>query len=721
MQPTWDPISNPLDPLIILDMRHPGSFDALVAPFDACILNGRERPGVCVRPPRDDSGYEYAHTGGTSGVVPMGLPHADLGLPLSAAAQYYADTGYAAAVVTYREDDAGIWAAGDLVPGISERDRVLISRAALSGDWRWVEEERRHRMIASQVVLVPGFRKATAGRMQFALAASAGENAITSQWLPRPGKQDVVRAILAAATRHHPAGSAGGKGGQFMPKAGGGGGRVGTPSGGTRSQLVTRLRSTGYTGPTSYPMNRLREIAGQHVATTSPLRERLAETVSSVTTSDQLSRTPTVNIQSTPAVDVGQMNRTQIVASMRANGYAGPTSYNMTRLREIAGLHISQPEAMMTLALDTINLGSAPHVKPPTSLGPNETQVLNRMTGGGWALTQGVLQMTGDSSSPDNVDMLSIGNEIIRSRAPDGVDLATLTSSDRTVIIRASVMQRALDETTGRGVSRLAAELGYDVQGRSSMSVAQYRSILSPMVAARMQSAYAAPQQRVAYAERRAVFAGESAARMAASEAARVAARAESVALGKPYDTPRAQWNNDDALRFAVDTWEGTYPNGFRTKVTDVNMGQGRASIEGVVYNASGNQVGNFSRSLRTDHAYHAYLRLDPSAQGSGFASQFNAKAEAQYKAVGIDTIKLLANIDIGGYTWARQGYQIDPADAGSLARTVMLMRPGASVSQADRIRVADSIRAGDVVSAADMPGGKELLLGTTWHGTKKL
>ncbi|HOY83354.1 MAG TPA: hypothetical protein PLB92_14575, partial [Rhodoglobus sp.] len=92
---TWDPINNPNDPLIILDMRHPGSFDALVAPFASCILNGREKPGVCTPPPRDGGSYEFAHVGpGDKAIIPMGLPHADLSLPASAAAQHYADTGY---------------------------------------------------------------------------------------------------------------------------------------------------------------------------------------------------------------------------------------------------------------------------------------------------------------------------------------------------------------------------------------------------------------------------------------------------------------------------------------------------------------------------------------------------------------------------------------------------------------------------------------------------
>jgi len=199
----WSPLVDSSHPLIILDARHLGSFDALVAPWGSCILNGGEGRGKCVQPPVDGDGYRYAHVAGSQAIIPMGLPHADIRLPVSAAVQHYADTGYAAAVVTYREDEHGIWASGDLVPGLSERDRFVISKAALSGDWRWIEEEGRYRMIAAQVVNTPGFRSAyTAGRRQFAMAASA--NALVTSWEPLDWRGELLERLARSSVQVAP-------------------------------------------------------------------------------------------------------------------------------------------------------------------------------------------------------------------------------------------------------------------------------------------------------------------------------------------------------------------------------------------------------------------------------------------------------------------------------------------------------------------------------------
>lgn len=167
----WDPLNNPKDPLIIID-HGTRTFRALVAPFNSCILNGREAPGVCRRPPRDGQDYAYSHTGGDVGIIGRNMNHASAELSASAAAAHYADTGTATFIAHYYEDDEAIWAMGVLTASVTDDDIVQLEASALSGDWRWIEEERRLRMIASQCVSTPGFRKAY-DRYDFAIAASA--------------------------------------------------------------------------------------------------------------------------------------------------------------------------------------------------------------------------------------------------------------------------------------------------------------------------------------------------------------------------------------------------------------------------------------------------------------------------------------------------------------------------------------------------------------------
>lgn len=195
----WDPINNPKDPLIIID-HGTRTFRALVAPFNSCILNGRESPGVCRKPPRDDGGYDYAHTGGDIGIIGRGMDHAASELSASAAAAHYANTGTATFLSHYYEDEEAIWAMGLLMPNVTDDDIVHLEASALSGDWRWIDEERRLRMIASQCVSTPGFRPAYVDRYQFSMAASATvedhEQSLITTW-ESSAPTDSIRGTVA--------------------------------------------------------------------------------------------------------------------------------------------------------------------------------------------------------------------------------------------------------------------------------------------------------------------------------------------------------------------------------------------------------------------------------------------------------------------------------------------------------------------------------------------
>lgn len=74
-----------------------------------------------------------------------------------------------------------------------------------------------------------------------------------------------------------------------------------------------------------------------------------------------------------------------------------------------------------------------------------------------------------------------------------------------------------------------------------------------------------------------------------------------------------------------------------------------------------GSSVGEAVRRFRADGSVdHHELVLDPDEQGAGFATRWNQQAEAAYREIGIDRITLNANIDVGGYAWARAGYDWD-------------------------------------------------------------
>lgn len=125
----------------------------------------------------------------------------------------------------------------------------------------------------------------------------------------------------------------------------------------------------------------------------------------------------------------------------------------------------------------------------------------------------------------------------------------------------------------------------------------------------------------------------------------------------------------------------------------------------------------------------HALFEVDEAYQGAGLAKTVLANSVEMYRTLGVAKITLKANIDVGGYAWAKYGFRHVPGG-------------GAAVVAAKAQRIADALEDSDVAVAldkvanvdnpsmmwdlADMtyrrPGaehhlGKELLLSRTWDG----
>lgn len=121
-------------------------------------------PSECVTPPSSPTNYAYFRTGevvtaaGTrvaTGVITMGVGHADLHLNARDAQAHYDDSRYGVADVVVGEDGYGAWFAGSLRPGVTP-DQVRALRAlSLSGDWRTLGGHLD--LIAALAVNHPGF------------------------------------------------------------------------------------------------------------------------------------------------------------------------------------------------------------------------------------------------------------------------------------------------------------------------------------------------------------------------------------------------------------------------------------------------------------------------------------------------------------------------------------------------------------------------------------
>jgi len=133
----------------------------------------------------------------------------------------------------------------------------------------------------------------------------------------------------------------------------------------------------------------------------------------------------------------------------------------------------------------------------------------------------------------------------------------------------------------------------------------------------------------------------------------------------------------DDIVDQLHSVFTGTF-GGFRAEVSNVEWGKGnhRMMVSGNILNAKGQSVGSFERVFKINYqgvfmVDHTGLYMDRDVQGQGFAKAFNKNAFKNYKKMGIERVQLQADIDVGGYAWAREGYDWAPDDAPSLAETL--------------------------------------------------
>jgi predicted ABC-type ATPase/GNAT superfamily N-acetyltransferase len=137
---------------------------------------------------------------------------------------------------------------------------------------------------------------------------------------------------------------------------------------------------------------------------------------------------------------------------------------------------------------------------------------------------------------------------------------------------------------------------------------------------------------------------------------------------------------DQDTVDAVKDTFEGEW-GGLRADVTSITGNEGHIHLTGrVVYgpgeyaftdeeiDAGLEEVGTFERDiyLETREVAHTSLFLNGDVQGRGFAKGFLSQSEAHYRAQGIERVLLDAAGTIGGYAWAKAGFDFVSADLNS-------------------------------------------------------
>lgn len=135
--------------------------------------------------------------------------------------------------------------------------------------------------------------------------------------------------------------------------------------------------------------------------------------------------------------------------------------------------------------------------------------------------------------------------------------------------------------------------------------------------------------------------------------------------------------------------------------------------------------------------AHHVYFMLDKVEQGGGFGKQTLAASIDLYQKMGVKTVELHANVDVGGYAWARLGFKptnddmwyevgdhirqnlnhlaVHPLREYRATRATIAAVNKLLDGNKENLSLIADMRQGDINI------GKALLLGTSWDGRLNL
>ena len=115
----------------------------------------------------------------------------------------------------------------------------------------------------------------------------------------------------------------------------------------------------------------------------------------------------------------------------------------------------------------------------------------------------------------------------------------------------------------------------------------------------------------------------------------------------------------------------------------------------------------------------HDYFELSQELQGKGFSKNILSSFLEQYERIGVDKIELYANIDVGGYAWARYGFSADRRDVYGIIRNYNIpevKERAKSIVDEFYSNHSDEYKF-PMYLLSNEEFGKDLLLGSSWHG----
>ena len=105
---------------------------------------------------------------------------------------------------------------------------------------------------------------------------------------------------------------------------------------------------------------------------------------------------------------------------------------------------------------------------------------------------------------------------------------------------------------------------------------------------------------------------------------------------------------------------------------------QNEMSMSGNLLDKDGNKIGSYTRSIDflNNKASSDYFSLNGREQGKNVGKQMLAANVAMYQKLGLDEVNVHADIDVGGYAWAKYGY-VPTEDSWSDLQNTLLDKAG--------------------------------------------
>ena len=194
--------------------------------------------------------------------------------------------------------------------------------------------------------------------------------------------------------------------------------------------------------------------------------------------------------------------------------------------------------------------------------------------------------------------------------------------------------------------------------------------------------------------------------------------------------TSTLQMTRFEAINFVGRTFSyKDKETGYFTDIASVEVVTGddgvrKTKVVGNVRTEDGERIGEFERYIMPDKIVkHEFFTLKKGYQGEGFGSRFYQNAEESYVKAGLKAVRLDANIDVGGYAWARMGFDFAPVevnyDYAVMEKLSLKYKARYGVDITNPPKTANGIAA--LTGPDGHRIGKEALMGTYWVGQKSL